>query len=141
MIRTGSTGASGQHRINRPRCTGALCSAWEEKFQCIRINRRHRVGLSDRLSRIIRRVSRQRRSKHRVIDQRACWQDQDTLLRTGSSDTTSDKHTGAMTSAWQAQKKERPKDRMIRRQLGVKRRSIRPVLSQQFENPNGYIGL
>ena len=57
-----------------------------------------------------------------MIDQRACWQDQDTLLRTGSSDTTSDKHTGAMTSAWQAQKKERPKDRMIRRQLGVKRR-------------------
>ena len=135
------TGVSGRHRINRPRCTGALCSAWEEKFQCVRINRRHRVGLSDRLSWIIRRVSRQRRGKHRVIDQRACWQDQDTLLRTGLSDTTSDKHTGAMTSAWQAQKKERPKDRMIRRQLGVKRRSIRPVLSQQFENPNGYIGL
>ena len=139
MIRIGSTGAFGQHRINRPRCTGALCSAWEEKFQCVRINRRHRVGLSDRLSWIIRRVSRQRRSKHRVIDQRACWHDQDTLLRTGSSDTTSDKHTGAMTSAWQAQKKESPEDRMIRRQLGVMLRFIRPLLHQRFERPNGYL--
>jgi len=107
------TGVSGRHRINRPRCTGALCSAWEEKFQCVRINRRHRVGLSDRLSRIIRRVQWTRRSKSRVILQRGCFLGWESRCGTGWSDVVvwaSEQWTGAMIRDVAAQKKKSPSE-------------------------------
>ena len=138
------TGVSGRHRINRPRCTGALCSAWEEKFQCVRINRRHRVGLSDRLSRIIRRMSRQRRSKPWVIVQRACSGGHGILFRTGLSEAQLDKGVGAIVACLQAQEKKTLQDRMNRRPVGVTGRTIRRPPRQQFslfENSTATSGL
>ena len=137
------TGESGRHRINRPRCTGALCSAWEEKFQCVRINRRHRVGLSDRLSRIIRRVSRQCRSKPRVIVQRAC----SAVVAYSSgpvypkpSRTNARINCGVLAGA----EKKILQDRINRRPVRVKGRTIRRPPRQQFsqfENSTATSGL
>ena len=111
MNRWGVTGVSGWHRINQPRGTGAMGSVQRRprgKTQWVRINRSHSVGLSDHTGRIIRRVLKPRRSKTRVIAQRACWKDEGALFRTGSSEATSDKSTGAM-------RKKSPADRMILR--------------------------
>jgi len=122
----GVTGVSGRHRINQPRGTGAMGSVQRRprgKTQWVPINRSHSVGLSDHTGRIIRRVLKPRWSKTRVIAQRACWEDEGALCRTGSSDTPSDKGFGALTSALQVQKKKSTTDWMIRRQ------SVYPTLA------------
>ena len=70
-----------------------------EKTQQHRINRHPKVGLSDQFSRIIRHMQRPRRSKPRIMYQRAYFGDQVTLLRTELSEAASDKGIGVIAGA------------------------------------------